>query len=162
MQDYATQMQLPQTLDIVNLKYRLKMMMINQQKIPQTKMLADQQGVVLIEALIAILIFSMGIMALLGLQAAMIKNTSDNKYRADASFIAQQRIGSMWADPANLANYACNDTTAGACGDIGTNLPNGTQTIAVAAGGLVTVTVTWQVPGGDQHNYTTATYIGAT
>lgn len=136
--------------------------MINTRKIPQTKKLVNQQGVVLIEALIAILIFSMGIMALLGLQAAMIKNTSDNKYRADASFIAQQRIGSMWADPANLANYACNTTAAGTCGDIGASLPNGTQTIAVAAGGLVTITVTWQAPGGDQHNYTTATYIGAT
>ena len=62
--------------------------MMNAQKIPPTKNPVNQQGVVLIEALIAILIFSMGIMALLGLQAAMIKNTSDNKYRADASFIA--------------------------------------------------------------------------
>ena len=136
--------------------------MMKTQKIPPTKTPVNQQGVVLIEALIAILIFSMGIMALLGLQAAMINNTSDNKYRTDASFIAQQLIGSMWADPANLASYACNTTAAGTCGDIGTSLPNGTQTITVAAGGLVTITVTWQAPGGDQHSYTSATYIGAT
>ena len=136
--------------------------MMKTQKIPPTKTPVNQQGVVLIEALIAILIFSMGIMALLGLQAAMINNTSDNKYRTDASFIAQQRIGSMWADPANLASYACNTTAAGTCGDIGTSLPNGTQTITVAPGGLVTITVTWQAPGGDQHNYRSATYIGAT
>ncbi len=136
--------------------------MINKQKIFKTTKPTNQHGVVLIEALIAILIFSMGIMALLGLQAAMIKNTSDNKYRADASFIAQQRIGSMWADPSNLANYVCATTAAGTCGDISAVLPSGTQTIAVAAGGLVTITVSWQAPGGDQHNYTTATYIGAT
>ena len=47
---------------------------------------AAQQGVVLLESLIAILIFSMGILALVGLQAAMISNTSNAKYRADASY----------------------------------------------------------------------------
>ena len=123
-------------------------------KLSQAKMPAAQNGVVLIEALIAILIFSMGILALVGLQAAMIKNTSDNKYRADASFIAQERIGRMWADPNNLANYAV-------ITDVSAILPNGTSTVAVAARGLVTVTVNWQVTGGDVHNYTTSTYIGA-
>jgi len=52
-----------------------------------------QEGVVLLESLIAILIFSMGILALVGLQGAMVKNTSDAKYRAEATFIAQQRLG---------------------------------------------------------------------
>ncbi|HLD10157.1 MAG TPA: prepilin-type cleavage/methylation domain-containing protein, partial [Methylophilaceae bacterium] len=61
---------------------------------------ATQQGVVILESLIAILIFSMGILALVGLQAAMIKSTSDSKYRAEASFIAQQRLGTMWVDSA--------------------------------------------------------------
>ena len=64
-----------------------------------------QQGVVLVEAMIAILIFSMGVLAVVGLQAAMIKNTADSKYRADAGYIAQQRIGLMWSDPDNLATY---------------------------------------------------------
>ena len=49
--------------------------------------------------MIAILIFSMGVLAIVGLQAAMIKNTADSKYRAEASYIAQKRIGQMWADP---------------------------------------------------------------
>lgn len=114
-----------------------------------------QKGVVLIEALISLLIFSMGILALVGLQAAMIKNTSDNKFRADASFIAQERIGRMWSDPNNLANYQ--GTTALAT----SVLPNATRTVTVAPRGLVTVVVTWQTPGGDPHNYTTSTYIGA-
>jgi type IV pilus assembly protein PilV len=136
--------------------------MKNFKKVALVKLPTMQKGVVLLEALIAILIFSMGILALVGLQAAMIKNTTDNKNRADASFIAQQSIARMWADPANLANYACVDTTIGACGDIKASLPNGTQTIVVAARGLVTVTVTWQAPGDDtEHNYTTSTYIGA-
>lgn len=124
----------------------------------------NEQGVVLIEALIAIVLFSMGILALVGLQAAMIKNTSDNKYRADASFLAQQSIGLGWANTSdangvsNLANISC---LTGACTDVSAILPNGTRTVTVAARGLVTVTINWQAPGADAHSYTTQTYIGA-
>ncbi|MBI5438475.1 MAG: hypothetical protein HY936_05950 [Nitrosomonadales bacterium] len=64
-----------------------------------------QQGLVLLEAMIAILIFSMGILAIVGLQAAMIKNTADSKSRVEASYIAKQRIGLMWSDPNNLRPF---------------------------------------------------------
>jgi type IV pilus assembly protein PilV len=111
-----------------------------------------QKGVVLLEALIAILIFSMGILAIAGLQAAMIKNTSDAKYRSDAAFIAQQRIGLMWADPANLAFYV--ETAPGT--DISSLLPSGKRIVTLAAaGGEVKVVVEWQLPGQDKHNFTT-------
>jgi type IV pilus assembly protein PilV len=110
----------------------------------------QQNGAVLIEALIAILIFSMGMLAIAGLQATMVKNTSDAKYRSDAAFIAQQRLGAMWADPDNLATYVEVDT------DITNLLPNGTRTVTLpAVGGEVTVVVTWQVPGQEEHNFTT-------
>lgn len=111
-----------------------------------------QRGVVLLEALIAILIFSMGILAVVGLQAAMLKNTSDSKYRADASYIAQQRVGQIWVDQGNLSAYAENDT------DISDLLPNGTRTTIRDAvnPNQFTVTVRWQQPGTDaQHTFTT-------
>jgi type IV pilus assembly protein PilV len=130
-------------------------MMKNYQQLSQMNKLSAQKGVVILEALIALLIFSMGVLALVGLQAAMIKNTSDNKNRADASFIAQERIGTMWADPGNLANYA------GTTNLPSTVLPNATRVVTVAAKGLVTVTVNWQEPGRDAHSFTTSTYIGA-
>ena len=63
---------------------------------------ASQQGVVLLESLIAILIFSLGVLGIVGLQAAMIKNTSEANYRADASHIARQRIGKMRVEAVNL------------------------------------------------------------
>ena len=135
--------------------------MKNHQKLTKLKNPTSQKGIVILEALIALLIFSMGILALVGLQAAMVKNTSDNKYRADASFLAQERIGRMWADPGNLANYACTNVAAGQCGDVSGVLPNGTRTVTVASRGLVTVTVAWRLPGSDAHNFTTSTYIGA-
>lgn len=113
--------------------------------------LSSQKGIVLLEALIAVLIFSMGMLAIAGLQAAMVKNTSDAKYRSDAAYIAQQRLGVMWADPDNLLAYAEVNK------DISALVPNGKRTTAFpAAGGEVTVTVTWKAPGQSQHRYVTS------
>ena len=124
-----------------------------------------QQGVVLIEALVAIVIFSMGILAMVGLQAAMIKNTSENKIRADASYLAKQSLGQAWAVTAdaagngNLASVSCAEGNA--CADVSNVLPNGQRTVTVGNRGLVTVSVTWQSPGEDPHRYTTSTYVGS-
>ncbi len=113
-----------------------------------------QHGIILIEAMIAILIFSIGVLGIVGLQAAMLKNTSESKYRADASFIAQQRIGTMWCDQDNLAAYIENNT------DISNLLPNGART-TIQSGVQYTVTITWQQPGEIQHNFsTTASIVG--
>jgi type IV pilus assembly protein PilV len=110
---------------------------------------ASQKGVVLLEAMIAILLFSIGILAVVGLQAAMIKNTSDAKYRAEASFIAQQKLGEMWADPSNLVNYVEANT------DISALLPNGARTVNLLAAGQVQVVIQWQQPGQTEiHNFT--------
>ena len=107
-----------------------------------------QQGVVLLESLIAILIFSMGILALVGLQAAMIKNTSDSKYRAEATFIAQQKLGEVWVNAKNnltLADYEGDE-------DISTLLPYGSRNVAVCAD-VVTITVRWHMEGEAEHSY---------
>nr|WP_294842204.1 prepilin-type cleavage/methylation domain-containing protein [uncultured Methylotenera sp.] len=105
-----------------------------------------QQGAMLLEALIAIVIFSMGILALVGLQASMLSNTSNAKYRADASYVAQQRIGQMWADSDNAINYLENQTDV-------PGLPNGKRTVTQPNLNQFLVTVTWQAPGDpEQHN----------
>ena len=114
-----------------------------------------QQGVVLLEALIAILLFSMGVLAIVGLQATMVKNTADSKYRADAAYLAQQRIGRIWADPDNAASYVEANT------DISSVLPGGLRTVTQPVAGQFTVTITWQQPGAGetQHNFTTTARI---
>ncbi|KXS31911.1 MAG: putative Tfp pilus assembly protein PilV [Candidatus Gallionella acididurans] len=135
-----------------------------------------QQGSVLLEGLISILLFSVGILAIVGMQAAAIKNTSDAKYRADASYFANQIIGQMWADRANLPSYnnnaiagtaPCNPTgtlsiypnVTGWLNAVTTSLPNavsGVQQIVVnaAANNLVTVTVCWKPPQATTwHNF---------
>ncbi len=50
----------------------------------------------LIEALIALLIFSMGILGIVGLQASAVKASTDAKYRSEASLLANELIGKMW------------------------------------------------------------------
>lgn len=118
------------------------------------EMLPKQEGVVLLEALIAILIFSFGILGLVGLQAAMIKNTTDNRYRTEAGYIAQQTLGAMWSTPGNLANHVETDAPI-------STLPNGKRTVSLPAtaagtgGNQVQVTITWQQPGQpDTHSLT--------
>jgi type IV pilus assembly protein PilV len=110
-----------------------------------------QQGSMLLEALIAVLIFSLGILALVGLQGTMIKNTGSSKYRADASYIAEQRIGAMWADPANLASYV--DASAVSISD----LPNGMRQVTSLGSGSYKVTIGWTAPGETTNATTTAT-----
>lgn len=110
----------------------------------------SQQGAVLLEALISVVIFSFGILALAGLQTVMIKNTDDAKYRAEATFIAQQKLGEIWTNARNfgsLADYVVDEAV--------TQLPNGNRTVAVSPERVVTVTVNWQLPGADAHTYST-------
>jgi type IV pilus assembly protein PilV len=116
----------------------------------------SQAGVMLIEALIGILIFSIGILALIGMQATAIKNTTDARYRSEAAFLANQLVGKMWVDRANLAlytasGYAPRDAWVNTVASTlpGIDLPNNIRvpTVAIAAGNEVTVTIQWQQPG---------------
>jgi type IV pilus assembly protein PilV len=105
----------------------------------QRKITLDKQGgMMLVEGMIAILIFSLGILAIIGTQAIAIKQTSDAKFRVDASFLANQSIGAMWTDKEDLDSHEVTDEEVSA-------LPNGKRTIEVT-GSQVTVTITWQLP----------------
>lgn len=114
-----------------------------------------QHGAMLLEALIGILIFSIGILALVGMQAIAIKNVTDAKYRSDASFLANEIISRMWVDRVNLGNYAYPGGTAPALvtwvAKLNNELPGSAANapaIAVNGGtGEVTVTIRWQPPG---------------
>ena len=117
---------------------------------------SSQQGIILLEGLIAILIFSIGVLGAVGLQATMLKNAADSKYRSEAGYVAQQRLGAMWVDQASIASYAAvNEDITG-----WTSLPNGKRTTELTSCSgtscVVKITVTWQQPGTtDVHNVTT-------
>jgi type IV pilus assembly protein PilV len=65
-------------------------------KVDMKIMKNKQRGSFVLEALIAILLFAIGILAIVGLQAASIGNTAAAKYRTDASLLANQVIAQMW------------------------------------------------------------------
>jgi len=118
----------------------------------KTISLKQQEGALLVEGMIAILIFSLGILAIVGLQAASIRHTSDAKYRVDASFAANEAIGKIWSNRLTKADLAEVDTPVD-------TLPGGKRTVEVAAD-VVTVTITWKVPGEPgSHSYKTVTQI---
>lgn len=121
----------------------------------QMTLTSMQQGSVLIEAMVALVIFSMGVLALVGLQSAMIKNSSDNRYRAEAQLIAQTHIANMMAYGGDAANYI----TQVDKNKIKSQLPNGTLTFSALTNTMVTVTVGWQVPGGNPHQVNASSYL---
>lgn len=113
----------------------------------------------LIEALIGILIFSIGILALLGMQGLAIKTTTDTRYRSEAAFLISQITSQMWVDTANVAQY----TTAGYAprdnwvNSVAATLPGidiaggiRVPTITASAGNEYTITVQWLQPGEAQ------------
>ncbi|HEY8607818.1 MAG TPA: pilus assembly protein PilV [Noviherbaspirillum sp.] len=116
-----------------------------------------QNGIILVEALVAVLLFSLGILALVGLQATMSKNVTEAKLRSESAFLANQLIGQMWVDQLNLNNYAMNN---GVCTNggfanctnwrtrVGQQLPNGSANVTIA-GTAVNIQLTWRLPGED-------------
>lgn len=69
----------------------------------------------LIEALIAILIFSIGILAVVGMQGVAIKNVTESRSRSEAAILAQALLAQMWIDQningagANTSNVTFNN-----------------------------------------------------
>jgi type IV pilus assembly protein PilV len=57
---------------------------------------ARQSGIALLEALIGILLFSLGILAMVAMQAASVNAVADAQYRIEAVNAANQLLGQMW------------------------------------------------------------------
>lgn len=117
--------------------------------------LSLQQGSVLIESLVAVVIFSMGVLSLVGLQSAMLKNSNDNRYRAEAQLIAQTHLANMMAFGGDTATYVSQVDR----NRIKTQLPNGTLTFSAITNSMITVTVGWQLPGGNHHQINASSYL---
>jgi type IV pilus assembly protein PilV len=68
-----------------------------------------QGGVMLLEALIGLLIFSVGVLSLVAMQSVSISNVSNARYRVEAAFAAEEIMNRMWIDSgvqlSNLDNY---------------------------------------------------------
>lgn len=52
----------------------------------------------LLEVLIAVLVFSIGVLGIVGLQTAAMRQSADAGYRAQAAMLADEALGTMWAN----------------------------------------------------------------
>jgi type IV pilus assembly protein PilV len=95
-----------------------------------------QTGSMLLEGLISILLFSIGILAIVGLQAASIKMVGDAKYRSDASLLANQLIGQMWASDRTPGTLQTNFSSSPA-GSLYTNWVNSVNAALPGVSGVV-------------------------
>jgi type IV pilus assembly protein PilV len=132
-----------------------------------------QQGFALIEALIALLIFSMAVLGLVGLQASMARATASAKYRAEAAYLATDLVGRMWVDAINLAQYRDNCNTYVSCKQwkdkLSATLPSGTYSLTICTAttatcteqqiGQVSLTISWTMPYEGSHSFSTTTSI---
>jgi type IV pilus assembly protein PilV len=144
-------------------------------------------GIVLIDALVAIVIFSICILGMVALQASAVTMTTGANYRISAALLTDQIIAQMWGDTSsNLStDYAGTAGTGGAqytawlttidCGSAApsSNCLPGTKanppTISITQTNptqrpndyQVTVTISWKAPDDpNTHQYVAITQIG--
>lgn len=122
-------------------------------------------GFTMIEVLVSLLVFSLGVLALVQIQGTAVRLSSDARDRAIATFLADQLLARMLiSDPATAASFAHKPGGSTACaptGSASTNLrvtewlaevvqqlPGATsdqqQVVVNAATGEVTVRLCWQ------------------
>jgi type IV pilus assembly protein PilV len=125
-----------------------------------------QQGVALLEVLLAVLILAIGLLGTIGLQARAYSALSDADMRAEATIATEKLLGIMSNDQgaaqANLAGYA---VAAGAVpgaalapwhAETLSLVPGATISVVVTASGAaqsrVDVTISWIRRSGDKAN----------
>ena len=118
---------------------------------------ANARGYVLLEVLVALLIFSLGLLGMIGFQGAAMKIGTDSRFRTEAAMLADELIGQMTLDPigsvqsdfgpgGNKLTSWVNTRVVGQA-----KLPNVQVVPSFSAGNtaaslLVTVTITWTMP----------------
>ena len=119
-------------------------------------------GFTLIEVMMSILIFSVGVLGTVALQARTAGFAEQNSDRSRASLLANEMVSSLWAyqsatpDSNFLQNWQTRVGNAAASG-----LPNGVGTVTTT-GSTATILITWKSPSaktGTSASYTTTVVI---
>lgn len=125
--------------------------------------LSRPRGFALLEVLVALIVCAIGVLGVVGLQGTMTRAQTSSAFRGEAAYLAQQLIGDMWLDRANLASYAsadCGATCTAWQHRVADRLPAGESTVTVnAATGVVTIEIRWTAPGEATSRFTTATAV---
>jgi type IV pilus assembly protein PilV len=117
-----------------------------------------QRGVTLIEVMVAVLLFSFGMLGLVGLQARATQYSIGAEDANRASLLANEIVTTMWTSgTVSLSAAALAAWDARVADAASGGLPNGAGVVAVDAG-VATVTITWRPPGAADtvnHRYQT-------
>jgi len=108
-----------------------------------------QRGVALIEALVSLLIFSFGVLGLMGLEARAINFSVDSEDRNRAALFASNVASSMWlAGSVTLPAATATAFQTAVIDPTQQGMPNGTLVIAPVTGttNSADITITWKPP----------------
>jgi type IV pilus assembly protein PilV len=122
-----------------------------------------QTGFTLLETLVAIVIFSIGLLGVVGLQARSIQFSVDGEDRNRASLMADDIVATMWGNNIPSASLDATARTALAAGATG-GPHNATAVVgAPDANGVVEISITWRPPSRPaaepDSSYTTKVFI---
>jgi type IV pilus assembly protein PilV len=118
-----------------------------------------QAGMSLIEVLTSLLIFSIGILGLVGLQTQAIQFSANAEDTNRAALLASDLVAKMW-----VQQLTADDVTQWQkrVADSELGLPNGTGTVEQVDGGVTQITITWRSPRspkGSENRYVTQVVI---
>jgi type IV pilus assembly protein PilV len=132
----------------------------------------NNKGFFVWEAVVAILLFSIGILSVLKVQTEMVQATTDAQYRISASYLAESIIGQIILDQAHLDDYIAGTGTeyTNWLGRVEALTKSNSAVVATAptitktiVGGIpkITVTIYWKSPssGVESQYITTASLL---
>jgi type IV pilus assembly protein PilV len=136
-----------------------------------------QGGGGLIEALISLVTVSIGVLGMIGMQAALLAENGESRVRMQAGFFATSILGMAAANPENVGCYIVNAAQTVACASLDAQAQGTSWTAQVSdllpgsasvppqvaydsASGQLTVTLRWKMRGdATVHNYIAATQV---
>lgn len=109
-----------------------------------TARLQKQKGAMLLEALLSILIFSFGILGLVGLQVVATQSSVSAENRTVAALLANDLISQMWIH--KKTGIDANEISQWQAKVVNSGLGNAIGQVEVDANGIATITVQWKPP----------------
>ena len=107
----------------------------------------SQRGVALIEVLVSILLFTLGILGLIGLQSRAIGFSVDAEDRNRAALLANEIASVMWINRTVVVPAASLTAWQTKVADpTNSGLPNGAGTVTNVSANSADVRITWRAP----------------
>jgi type IV pilus assembly protein PilV len=130
-------------------------------RVPTLPPKASIRGVGLIEVLVSLLVFSMGVLGLVGLQARAVQMETQAGDRTRAANLANEVVTQMWVNrSAKLSSTDLEAWNTRASAISAGGLPEGEVTVSDPdADGVVTIKIAWRPPTRQSEGAEPMTYL---